>query len=368
MVLSLTVSWLFSIPPPADVHFSGLGIEVVRAENMVVGVNAWYRPPELSQEGMIGQLAENGVKTIRIGLLPNSVDFIAQAYRHGIGTVAVVYPHTGSTAKTVRPQNWAAIPLSKLNPLEFTDGVKPMLDRLETAGVRLTAFELGNEINTSGYNGDIPSPGSGRVLGLRALNDPRDPEGPAIAAGFRIYIKVAAALKDLRDHSKLNRHTPIIAAGMANWGLPSPKAWDGLLGVSLPDAIAFLQHNGLDGFVDGYGVHVYPGLDPTRSVATRIASLGQTIFPKCTPTRPCWLTEWGIPNAAQHGRPDRCPIDETKRLKVIEELRGAFAHFVGEGRLAAVIYYDWSDKPGKEAGIFRCGILTPAGKLALSPL
>jgi hypothetical protein len=35
-----------------------------------------------------------------------------------------------------------------------------MLDQLEAAGVRLTAMELGNEINTSGYNGDIPMPGT----------------------------------------------------------------------------------------------------------------------------------------------------------------------------------------------------------------
>jgi len=49
---------------------------------------------------------------------------------------------------------------------------------------------------------------------------------------------------------------------------------------------------------------------------------------------------------------------------VIEELRGAFRHFVSEGRLAAIIYYDWSDKLGREAGIFRCGALTAAGKLS----
>jgi hypothetical protein len=82
----------------------------------------------------------------------------------------------------------------------------------------------------------------------------------------------------------------------------------------------------------------------------------------------CWLTEWGIPDAAQKGKPDHCPIDETKRIKVIEELRGAFHHFVSEGRLAAIVYYDWADLPGKEAPIFRCGALTAAGKLALSPM
>ena len=36
---------------------------------------------------------------------------------------------------------------------------------LEAGGVRLTAFEFGNEINTAGYDGDFPIPASGRGLG-----------------------------------------------------------------------------------------------------------------------------------------------------------------------------------------------------------
>jgi hypothetical protein len=315
---------------------------------------------------MIRQLAVNGVKTFRIGLFPNSIDFVIKAYQHGMGAVVIVYPHIGSTAKKKR--SWADVPLSELKPQEFTEGFKPMLDRLEAAGVRLTAIELSGEINTSGYNGDIASPGSGRVLGIRDLNNPNDAEARPIAAGFQVYVTIMAALKDLRDRSKLNQHTPIISAGMAPWGRPGPKAWDGQLGVSLLDAIEFLRQAGLDKYVDGYGVHVYPGLDPTRSVATRIASLGEDIFAACTKAKPCWLTEWGIPDGSPGEVPDHCPIDETKRIKVIEELRGAFQHFASEGRLAAIIFYDWADKPGNTGAIFRCGALTDAGKLAISPM
>ncbi|HYA40081.1 MAG TPA: hypothetical protein VEF34_02160 [Syntrophobacteraceae bacterium] len=338
-----------------------------QARDVVVGVNAWYRPPDLSQEDMAKQLAENGVKTIRISLMPGSVEFITRAWRHGVTTLAIVYPHTGSTALK-KNRLWASLPLSELKPQEFTAAVKPMLDQLEAAGVRLAGLELGNEINTSGYNGDIAAPGSGRLLELTDLGNPNDQEALPIAAGFRNYVKIAAALKDLRDHSTLNQDTPIIAAGIANISKRGEKTFNGMLAVKLSDTIKFLRQNGLDKLVDGYGVHVYPGLDPSRSVATRISSLGQDIFSECRADRPCWLTEYGIPNASQKGQPDHCPIDETKRLQVIEELRGAFQHFVSEGRLAAIIYYDWSDKPGKEAGIFRCGALTDAGKLALSPM
>jgi hypothetical protein len=342
-----------------------LAAHPAHAGSVVIGVNAWYVPPGMSQEEVIKQLAENGVKTIRHSL-PGSVGFIIQAYRVGIGTLAIVAPHTGTNAKA--RHQWFDIPLSESNPEGFTAGFKPVLDQLEAAGVRLAGLELGNEINNPGFNGDLPDPGSGRVLGLADLNNSKDPEGAAIASGFRTYIQVAAALKDIRDHSKLNQQTPIVAAGMADWGPPHDYGPHRPVSVSLPDAIKFLQLNGLDEFVDGYGVHLYPGLDPSRTVATRIASLGPDIFSECRIEKPCWLTEWGIPDGSPEGTPDHCPIDETKRLQVIQELRGAFQHFVSEGRLAASIYYDWSDDPGTKGPIFRCGGLTSAGKLALSPM
>jgi hypothetical protein len=336
------------------------------ASDVTVGVNSWYTPPNLSQEDMVKQLAANGVKTFRISLFPNSIDFVIKAYQHGIGALVIVYPHMGSTARQKR--SWADVPLSGLKPQEFIAALRPMLDKLEAAGVRLSAIELGNEINTSGYNGDVATPGSGRVLGLRDLDNASDAEARPIAAGFRVYVTIMAALRDLRDQSKLNQRTPIIAAGMADWGPAAATGWSKQLGVNLSDTITFLRQRGLDRVADGYGVHVYPGLDPNRSVATRIASLEQTIFAACTKAKPCWLTEWGVPDGSPGGAPDRCPVDETKRLKVIEQLRAAFQHFVSEGRLAAIIFYDWADKPGNTGAIFRCGALTAAGKLALSPM
>lgn len=56
------------------------------------------------------------------------------------------------------------------------------------------------------------------------------------------------------------------------------------------------------------------------------------------------------------------------RAQLIETMRGALAEFARQGRLAA-FYFAWGGHPG-EAGstIFRCGALTDAGKLALSPM
>jgi len=339
-------------------------------QSVVVGVNVYdegfLSPAE--QDAEIERLAKNGVKTIRTGLSKKSVYFITQAFRHGIGSVVIISPTSGSQAKT--KLRWSDAPLSGADPQGFVRWLKPVLDQLEVAGVRLAAMELGNEINTSGYNGDIPMPGTGRALGLADLNNPKDPEGPAIAIGFRNYLHILEALKDVRDHSKLNKTTPILLPGLADWGLPSTKAWDAKagvsLGVSLPDTIEFLRQNGLEKLVDGYGAHVYPTGDPHATVPARMAELDKKkIFSECSRDKPCWLTEWGIPNGQS------CPIDDANRTQVIgsraQGLRAArSAGTVG----AAVIYYTWSGTSTAvdPMGVFRCGVLTSAGRAALSPM
>ena len=76
-----------------------LAAHPAHAGSVIVGVNSWYTPPNMSPDDMVKQLAENGVKTFRISLFPNSVDFVIKAYQRGVGAVVIVYPHMGSKAK-----------------------------------------------------------------------------------------------------------------------------------------------------------------------------------------------------------------------------------------------------------------------------
>ena len=132
--------------------------------------------------------------------------------------------------------------------------------------------------------------------------------------------------------------------------------------VNLRDTIEFFCKNGIDKLLDGYGIHVYPNGDPQRPVSARIASLDEDMFSACRQGRkPCWVTEWGL------GNPDEsCPAVDGSRVKVIQDIRSAFQGFANQGLLGALIYYDWTEKPGKPDSwaIFRCGGLTEAGKLA----
>lgn len=334
------------------------GARASLASNVVVGVNIWNEGylSKAAQDAELKQMTESGVKTIRTGLTPNTTDFITQAFQHGIGTVVIMHPFLGSKAKP-KP-GWGGYPLSELDPPEFTTAFKPLLDKLEAAGVRLTAIEVGNEINTASFNGDLNDPGSGRELGLSDLNNPKDPEGRAVASGYLSYIRIIAALKDVRDHSKLNQHTPIITAGLAQ------KLGTKQVEVNLRDTIEFFRQNGINKLVDGYGVHVYPSGDLNRPVSARISSLEENVFSACSQDKPCWMTEWGFGNSDES-----CPVVDGTRVKLIQAFRSALDHFVSQGRLAGIIYYDWTEVPGKPDSwaIFRCGALTDAGKLALSP-
>jgi hypothetical protein len=324
------------------------------AANVVVGVNIWNEGylSNAAQDVELKQMAESGVKTIRTALLASNVDFIIKAYQQGIGSVAIVFPFSGK-------KTWSDVTLSEIKPEQLTERVKPLVDKLDAAGVRLAALELGNEINTSRFNSDLPDPGSGRELRLSDLNNPNDPEGRGVAAGYLAYVRVLAALKDLRDHSKLNQHTPIISAGLAQ------KLGTKQVEVNLLDTIKFFRQNGIDKLVDGYGVHVYPSGDLNRPVSARIASLEQGIFAECTRSKPCWMTEWGFGNSDES-----CPFVDGTRVKLIQSFRSALEHFASQGRLSGIIYYDWTEVPGKPDSwaIFRCGGLTDAGKLALSPM
>lgn len=293
------------------------------------------------------------MKTIRAGLVAYNIDFIIKAYQRGISSVVIVFPYWGK-------KTWSDVTLSEIKPEQLTEKTKPLLDKLEAAGVRLTAFELGNEFNTARFNSDLPDPGSGRELRLSDLNNPNDPEASAVARGYRAYLQVMAALKDVRDHSKLNQRTPIISGGLAQ------KLGGQQDEVNLLDTIEFLRQNGVEKLVDGYGVHVYPSADPHRPISARVASLEETMFSACKQGgKPCWMTEWGFGNSAES-----CELHDKTRLKSVQDMRTAFQGFARQGRLAAIIYYDWTGTPGGKDSwsIFRCGALIEDGKLALSPM
>jgi hypothetical protein len=135
------------------------------ADKVIVEVNVMGvdQIGDAQQGALAQQLQDNGVQTIRTsrgGHGDRDTSFLIKAYRHGIGSVVLVSPFANNTAK---------------------HALAPDLAKLDAAGVRIVAFEAGNEINSSPFNADFAPPGPGRPLELADLNNPADPQGRAVA-------------------------------------------------------------------------------------------------------------------------------------------------------------------------------------------
>jgi hypothetical protein len=355
----------------------------LHALEMIVGVNVVnpMRASVADQNVLLTQLKAAEVRVIRCGISNDEkgIDFAKRAAAQGIRIQLIVGPQYSPGAPT-RPYQPNAFPAMWGGPLlSYADlalsktAFQHLFDSLDMNDIALAGVELGNEINWAAFNPEFPLPGEGKILSLQDLD--HDPEGKQIAKGFLQYIKILEALKDVRDHSRLNRITPIISAGLV-----SAKDGEKLYNskredmVSLSATIAFLRAHGLDSLVDAYGIHSYPSPgqpgNPTAS-AQRVARLNGVDLAVCHAKgtaggKPCWITEWGFPNADLS-----CPAKETGRTLLIEELRSDFAAVAAENRLAGIDYFAWDSDPWSKTtdsdSVYRCGGLTESGREAIAP-
>ena len=350
--------------------FGAAATPPAHGETVVVGVNV-VNPQRLSaadRDKVLDQLQAAGVHVIRAPLAPAwsgndyrpAIDFIHRAYMRGIKTDLIVdlqYREGAQRRPPVRdmPKMWPSYPLSAADPARFRAVFEPLFDQLESMGIVFAALELGNEINWTAFNGDFPIPGEGRIFGRNDLAS--DPEARQIAKGFLAYLQTLRVLKDIRDHSHLNRATPILSAGLSDPGPAGPRPGSKLDAVTIGATLDYLRANGLDTLVDAYGVHTYPWVK--SSAAARLNQLAQDTFAECRPPgqgKPCWLTEWGLPA----DRADPCAGKDASRAALITEMLADFRQFEQQGRLTALLYYAWTDD---KYGLYRCGGLRDTGRV-----
>jgi hypothetical protein len=352
---------------------SGVGAIVAAPDRGVVfGVNV-VNPQRLGaadREGVLDQLQAAGVYLIRVPLMPAwnasdfgpGIDFIHRAYMRGIKTDLIVglqYRENAQRRPAVSdmPKMWLSFPLSAADPTRFRTVFKPLFVQLEGMGVTFAALELGNEINWTAFNGDFPIPGEGRIFGRDDLA--KDPETRRVAQGFRAYLQTLRVFKDIRDHSRLNRVTPIISAGLSDPGFAGPRPGSKLDAVTIGATLDYLRANGLDRLVDAYGVHTYPS--PRSSAAARLGLLERDTLAECRRSgqgKPCWVTEWGLPAGSAAG----CGRDDGSRAAMMAETLANFQEFAREGRLKGILYYAWADD---RYGIYRCGAQTESARMLL---
>jgi hypothetical protein len=333
------------------------------------------RASAADQDALIAQIKMANVHVIRVWLTPDDkdIDFAKRVYAQGIKIELGLSPQFPANAPTRPyqpkefPDMWGGHPLSTADPELSRANFQSTIDKLEANGIVLAGLELGNEINWAAFNAEFPLPGEGKNFGINDLY--RDPEGKQIAAGFLQYIKIMAALKDVRDHSNLNQHTPIISAGLADDGPEGP--WPGAKsdGVSINATLWFLRANGIDKLVDYYGIHTYPW-DPTaagRKLRLEKYAVAECQPPGSTSGKPCWITEWGIANKNLS-----CPLDDTARAAVVADVMNDFRELAKQGRLSGAMYFAWNSDPWAKQpnadSVYRCGALTEGGIQALQPI
>lgn len=330
------------------------------------------------QDAHLARLKSAGVRVVRFGMYQEDLDeniaFLARARSHGLSAVLILHglPAPGAPERPYQPKEfpgmWPGPPLSYLDVERSRSYFQQLFDRLDAAGIALAGLELENEINMAGNNPDFRLPGEGRVLGLNDLE--HDPEGRQVAKGYLQYLKVLAALKDVRDRSRLNQRTPLLPTSLVElvqegpW--PQPKTYDG---VSAGATMAFLRAHGLDNLVDAYNLHTYPwgdGPGERASAIHRLRRLRAYVDPICAPAgspggKPCWITEWGF---AYTGKD--CPPSEDKaHALLVQEMMGDFRQLAREGRLTGLIYYSWIGDT--QFDVFRCKAPTQSGLLAIAP-
>ena len=355
---------------------------LAQAEDVIVGVNLGGLKDvknaslEEQQNATLSDLKAAGVHFIRTGIGPDDkgFDFVKRIYAQGIKLDWVVGLRYRADApkREWNPREWpnmyAGPGLSEADPEQFRTYFQTTLDKLDAAGIALAAFELGNELNMAAFNPDFPLPGKGKLFGADDLK--HDPVAQQIAKGYLQYLKLLAALKDIRDHSKLNQHTPILTAGFGAWEAdqfaPGQSKVDM---VNFSTTLDFMRENGLDKLVDGYAVHVYPWANgPGQDAAAqgRRNRLAKYAFAECRPPgspdgKPCWVTEWGFKNTDSS-----CPPQEANQVSLIKEMRDNFRPYIQQRRLTGLFYYAWIDTR-ENFGLFRCGALMQSGRLAITP-
>ena len=349
-----------------------------QTQDPVLGVNAAIASMSVGQQNAIfAQLHAAGVHYIRSGILPDDkgVDFARRAQAQGIRILWLVQLQYRPGAPSRPWPNafgvWGGPPLSAADPDQFRKYFEPLLARLDAAGVTLAGFELGNEINSPMFNADfsLPAENSSRSREFNLSDLSHDPEAQQVAKGYLQYLKLLAVIKDVRSRSTLNQHAVIVSAGLVFNEAPEAPRTARLDAVGAGPTLDFMRANGLDDLVDAYGIHTYPWTDNPgnpAAVAGRRERLQRYVLAECRPQgsvggKPCWITEWGIPN-----HDASCPPHETNQIALVNETRANLRPYIAQKRVLGLFYYSWLDTREGFA-IYRCDHLIETRRLALEP-
>lgn len=342
------------------------------AQRLMVGMN-FTNAGKMSvaqQDVGIAQMKAAGVKVVRFGVSADEpgMDLLRRINAAGMKIdleVGWVYPKD-APRRAYQPERfpgmWGEVPLSYADVAQSRAAFETLLGLLDENRIVPVAFEMGNEINWTAFNGEFPLPGKGVIFDYEQLSS--DPEGRQIAKGYARYVELLKAFREVRDRSKINRETPIITAGLSDPG-QARMGTGGKDAVTINATIQYFRAHGADQYVDGYGIHLYPWQGTAQQRKTALVNNGVAACGTGAPgqAKPCWITEWGLNNKDMG-----CPLNDQARATEAKETMGNYRELARQGRVVAAIYFDWgTEKAPGASSVYRCGGLTATGRVAVGP-
>lgn len=355
LACALAVFWAFAPALPAvaaDVRSDRIGINRVNL--------AWLSRAD--QQRVLNEIAASGITHVRLSLsrpVDKSIESLEMADRLGLKILLEIqlgnmdYYPAGAPPRTGFGRIWDVQGLSDLDLDLYRARLRSALHRIDGMGIRIDAVEPGNEINYSAYNGDLvvyekPGPQTPRNVSEVANRS-------AFERGLDAYVGAVRITREELRATVHSRDALLISAGLSDVGTDEADR-RGMERLEPGEFISLLRKRGIDGLVDGYGIHAYPGRKDDAALARYVTRL----LDFCRPEgegKPCWVTEWGIANTALS-----CPVDDREREGAVRAVRRSFAELMEKGRLEAAFYYDWDTQP--VYSVWRCGALSPAGVAA----
>jgi len=224
---------------------------------------------------------------------------------------------------------------------------KKLADFAVTENLPLIGIELGNELNWSGYNGDLPLDKNGQIIA-----DIADLP-PAFSDGLDRYAAVfESARKILAERPSLHA-VKLVSAGLADINTDFIRR-SGASYVRPSLVHDIFASRGIFMDADAVGVHLYEPLRSARQkddraamIAGQLDACGKADFAN----RPCWITEFGsaLPQ-------DVCAPNDAQRTALLAPLLMQLQAPGAAARVPFAFYYDWNEDKG--FALERCGHLT----------
>jgi hypothetical protein len=300
---------------------------------------------EVEIDSTLRSLKEQKVSGARILLVSpfgRTVEVLRKAKARGIECLLIItltadeFFASGTSKRTSSvPQVYTVPPFSALSSANVFHHLSELVSELDKHNVKLLGFEITNEFNSGAFNGDLPLLSKGMLL--NEFNKDKQPFWLDYTVGMKKIVSTIRDLKQLVRQSVSNKETPIILGGLAR---PS-SSWIEKKGIVLiePDlALRTLEEIGVDSYVDGYAVHLYPpvksisGLGEYQQMREYVdARLGEVL--RITGSKkPLWVTEWGFPQ-----------IYSSNRTRLFGEFQGVLASSRFCNSLGPAFVYDWDE-------------------------